>query len=332
MQNFPYATFASGWYQVAWTSDLPVGHVEPLKYFDTDLVAYRDEFGVVHVSDAFCPHLGAHLGYGGRVEGEGIVCPFHGWKWDGQGRNCDIPYSSIKQMRLTIRQWSVLEQNDVILVWYGASGEEPGPAPQPFVWDDWGPGDYWPVHPTGSRVWRNLRFVPQVVIENGCDAAHFQFVHLASEVPEVASFSDLGDTFEVSIRMKFGGDKKSTWATPQGPIVGSITNRIDGVGLISTQFDVFDRVFNLTATTPIDKDTSDHRSTVWIPRTRLDGSELTEEVRDRWASQQFSQHASDFPIWENMKYVERPPFAREESKAFRSLRDFCRKFYVAEAN
>ena len=46
-----------------------------------------------HVMDAFCPHLGAHLGHGGTVEGCELVCPFHGWKFDAEGHNTDIPYS-----------------------------------------------------------------------------------------------------------------------------------------------------------------------------------------------------------------------------------------------
>lgn len=330
MHDFPYTTFASGWYQIAWTGDVPMGHIEPVKYFDTDLIIYRDEEGGLHVSDAFCPHMGAHLGYGGRVDGTGVVCPFHGWKWDGDGRNCAIPYSSTKQMKLRIRQWPVIEQDGIILTWFGANGEDPTWTPGPFVWDEAQAQEFWPVYPTGGRVWRALKFVPQVVIENGCDAAHFQFVHLAARVPDVESFRDLGSTFEVEILMQFGGGKETTWATPQGPVSGRISNRIEGVGLISTRFNAYDRIYNLTATTPIDRYTSDHRSTVWVPKSRGDGSELTSEIRDRWTNQQFSQHASDFPIWENMKYVARPPFAREEAKAFRALREFCRKFYVAE--
>ena len=33
--------------------------------------------------DAYCPHLGAHLAEGGRVQGESVRCPFHAWEFDG---------------------------------------------------------------------------------------------------------------------------------------------------------------------------------------------------------------------------------------------------------
>jgi len=64
------------------------------------LVVWRGESGKVYVADAYCPHLGAHLGVGGEVAGECIKCPFHGWAFEGDnGQYTDIPYSdsSMKQ-------------------------------------------------------------------------------------------------------------------------------------------------------------------------------------------------------------------------------------------
>ena len=75
-----------GWYALEYSSELQAGDVIPLEYFGRDLVLFRTESGEPRVLDAFCPHLGAHLGHGGRVEGEGLRCPFHAWLWDGEGR------------------------------------------------------------------------------------------------------------------------------------------------------------------------------------------------------------------------------------------------------
>ena len=44
--------------------------------------------------DAFCPHMGAHLGFGGEVVGNSIKCPFHGWSFDREGKCQRIPYTS----------------------------------------------------------------------------------------------------------------------------------------------------------------------------------------------------------------------------------------------
>ena len=74
-----------GWFQVAWPGDVKVGQVVPLQYFGHHLALWRDDDGVAHVNDAFCPHLGAHFGHGGSVDGEDLVCPFHGWRFDADG-------------------------------------------------------------------------------------------------------------------------------------------------------------------------------------------------------------------------------------------------------
>src|SRR5438132_753494 len=54
------------------------------------LVAFRTASGRAAVLDGRCAHLGADLG-GGRVAGEVIRCPFHGWEYDADGRCTRIP-------------------------------------------------------------------------------------------------------------------------------------------------------------------------------------------------------------------------------------------------
>ncbi|MEU8891891.1 Rieske 2Fe-2S domain-containing protein [Streptomyces sp. NPDC048442] len=66
----------SGWYLAAFTSEL-TGDVSPLDIGTRRLTAVLTE-GAVRVFDADCPHRGAHLGHGGRLDGDCLVCPFHG--------------------------------------------------------------------------------------------------------------------------------------------------------------------------------------------------------------------------------------------------------------
>src|SRR5690606_37806716 len=92
MAKPPLSMEPTGWFQVAWCSEITTGAVHKMKYFGREMVAWRSASGRVAVFDAYCEHLGAHLGYGGRVEGENLVCPFHGWEWNREGRNVCIPY------------------------------------------------------------------------------------------------------------------------------------------------------------------------------------------------------------------------------------------------
>ena len=68
MAHVEIAGFPRGWFAVAFSKDLAVGEPKKLRYFGRHLAAYRGEDGAVRVVDAFCPHMGAHLGAGGHVE------------------------------------------------------------------------------------------------------------------------------------------------------------------------------------------------------------------------------------------------------------------------
>ena len=76
----------NGWFAVAFSRELVDGEVKRVRYFDEELVLFRTRSGRAAVLDAYCPHLGAHLAEGGRVIGESMRCPFHGWQYDGDGR------------------------------------------------------------------------------------------------------------------------------------------------------------------------------------------------------------------------------------------------------
>ena len=88
--------FPMGWFSVSRSHELAIGEVKPVKAFDRELVLYRTRSGRVALQDAFCPHLGAHLGHEGRVIGESVRCEastsFTGpadWRsWTTPGPSC----------------------------------------------------------------------------------------------------------------------------------------------------------------------------------------------------------------------------------------------------
>ena len=66
-----------GWYMLDYAADLAIGQVKPLRYFGEEIVLYRGEDGVARALHAYCRHLGAHMGHGGKVKGNNLECPFH---------------------------------------------------------------------------------------------------------------------------------------------------------------------------------------------------------------------------------------------------------------
>ena len=63
MSRFPMP-IPHGWYFVSYSEDLVPGESKPLHYFDTELVLFRTEKGEPVLMEAYCPHMGAHLGHG----------------------------------------------------------------------------------------------------------------------------------------------------------------------------------------------------------------------------------------------------------------------------
>ena len=86
--------YPNGWLPVLESSVLKKSQILPIFAFGNDLVAFRSTAGKVTVLDAYCPHLGAHLGYGGRVMNDTVNCPFHEWVFNESGDCVHIPGNS----------------------------------------------------------------------------------------------------------------------------------------------------------------------------------------------------------------------------------------------
>lgn len=134
------------------------------------LVFWRSADGALHAQADRCPHLGASLSAGSIVD-DHIVCPFHGFCYDGEGRCTHIPSvgKGGKIPRgLAVQSFAVREAHGFIWLWLGA----PENAATPLPWFKQLGGQWhhytisvdWPVHYTRA-------------IENQLDVAHLPFVH-----------------------------------------------------------------------------------------------------------------------------------------------------------
>ncbi|CAG2165831.1 unnamed protein product [Oppiella nova] len=153
--------YPNGWFSVLESRDLRVNQIKPISAFGVDLVVYRELTGKVHVLDAYCPHLGANLGIGGRVVGDSVRCPFHGWTFNGKGVCTQVPglecmsshvmlnNQCIQQLfvlhltkgsnlpKVQIKVWECVEENGFIFVWHHSDQQKPDwfPIPIPEVRD-----------------------------------------------------------------------------------------------------------------------------------------------------------------------------------------------------
>ena len=90
--------------------------------------------------DAYCPHLGAHLGRGGKVIGTDLQCPFHAWQFNGDGKCVRVPYANKIPAKAEVKSWPVLERNgrDLRLVPRRGEGAGLRRSPRSPEWGDAG--------------------------------------------------------------------------------------------------------------------------------------------------------------------------------------------------
>ena len=326
-RDFPYTSQPTGWFQLGWSQDFPLSQTVPLRFFDQDLVAYRGESGAVHLFDAYCPHLGAHLGHGGKVDGDDIICPFHAWRYDCQGCNVDIPYSTRKSTANRLNRWHTAEDVGIVYFWHDENRIPP-------QWDIPRPVDdaarYYPMFPEGARTWR-LRMFPQLVPENAVDFSHFAVTHGASPTPRLLSVDSDGPVFRSQLGMLWGGKAKRTWLTPDGPVDGILQTEIYGMGLNVARFLGTDGTVSLVGCTPLDGEYVRFHMSNWVSRLPGDDGDELPPVVHRRLEEQFKQAEADHAIWENQRYVRNPPTVPEETEGYRLLRSWARRFYPGEA-
>ena len=171
--------FPDSWFVVAFSDELPPGKLLTRQFMGQDLIIFRTQSGTVGALDPYCAHLGAHLGYGGTVEGEVIRCPFHRFCFDPQGNCVATGYGTRPPPKAKMRAWPVQEKHGLILVYYHHQGKAPE----------------WEVPELESEGWSPLRWKvlrlrthPQEIYENSVDQGHFSILH------QYAALEQLGET------------------------------------------------------------------------------------------------------------------------------------------
>ncbi|MEV0358648.1 Rieske 2Fe-2S domain-containing protein [Nocardia sp. NPDC050697] len=328
MAKPPLSMEPTGWFQVAWSAELAAGAVHTMKYFGRELVAWRSAAGRIAVFDAYCEHLGAHLGYGGHVEGENLVCPFHGWEWSREGRNVCIPYESHPNRGRRIRSYPAVERNEAVWMWFDRDGRAPF-FDVPDIFTAFGDGksaaDYYPPVPGATLFRQGLELHPQYIMENGVDFAHFKFVHKTPFVPEFTRHDFSGPVSYVDFTIDFDPEAR----------VGEANSGVESInaGLGCSITKSWGMVDNRTmpAVTPVDDATSDVRFTVWIGRKPGDDRAELGRYGKTMADYVIEQFAADVHIWAHQRYSDPPALSRKEYSGFTALRAWAQQFYPAES-
>jgi phenylpropionate dioxygenase-like ring-hydroxylating dioxygenase large terminal subunit len=116
------------WVPILSSYQLPAGGGDPVKVeiFGERYVAFRDASGKVGLLDEQCAHRSASLSLG-RVEGDGIRCLFHGWKFSATGAVLETPTVSEPRFRerFKARSFPVREAGAIVWAYVGPPELEP---------------------------------------------------------------------------------------------------------------------------------------------------------------------------------------------------------------
>ena len=169
--------------------------VQPVKVpvHGHDLALFRTSDGAVHAHSDLCVHRGGSLS-GGRVVGDCLECPYHGWRYDKEGVCTRIPANRPDApipRKARVDTYPCLERYGFVWVFLG----DAPPAERPPVPELYDLEDAPEVKKEGYRsVLGTFEWQANYdrVLENAVDIAHTPFVHSGSfgnpDKPEIADY------------------------------------------------------------------------------------------------------------------------------------------------
>ena len=190
------------WHPVAAVGELNEEKpIRAVKILSEELVVYRDKKGGYGLVGEHCPHRLASLAYG-RVDEEGIRCPYHGWKFDATGRCLEQPAEppeSTFKTRITHVAYPVVLLGGLLFAYLG-------PEPKPLLprWDVlvWQNGKRWILKESIIECnWLQP-------MENSVDPSHLFWLHgdTAHLAPRVKKYAEQHEY----IQFEYGIKKRRT--------------------------------------------------------------------------------------------------------------------------
>lgn len=307
--RFPFE-YPKGWFQILWSDELSPLQAVTRSRFGRELIVWRDNDGRPVVNDAFCPHLGAHLGVGGVVTPSGLRCPFHGWTFNSDGILSEVPYTTREIRKEMLQTMPCAEDNGHILVWNGPPGQEPEwsvPHVEEFGSESW--GEYF----TRSEV--VIKSCCQELSENITDINHVPILHQLSHI-ESMSVDSSGPNRTIRIT--------EAVTTPLGINHTDATIECLGLGYMVVRFASAVEICSISSVTPVDLTTVQVNFSWLIKREK--GRPRLRRVGQAIADETLRILREDATIWENKAYLERPLLLPEDAH-IRQFRAWAKQFY-----
>ena len=131
------------WYAVEWDKNVKRGDVKEVVFWKQSIALFRGEDGRLSAIENRCAHRQLKLTYG-HVKGCQVVCPYHGWQYDGDGRCAHIPHELFgnKQPEFKLKSFPVQVKHGLVWIFPGdpklSTERNPPEIPELEGKDPWG--------------------------------------------------------------------------------------------------------------------------------------------------------------------------------------------------
>jgi len=327
--------YARGWHCLGLAAPFKDGKPHAISVFGTKLVIFADSKGELQVLDAYCRHMGGDLSMG-EVKGDSVACPFHDWRWGGNGRCTGIPYGRRVPPLAKTRSWTTLERNGQLFVWHDHEGNPP-PADitiphieGPYTDAEGNPSetldDAWTDWTWNSMLIEGANC--REIIDNVVDMAHFFYIHFAYptyfknvfEGHVATQFLETKSRPDVGMGTQYGDSLLKSVAAYYGPsyMINPLNNFYGGFEvnsvLINCHYPVTQDSFVLQYGVSVKKPTGlDDQSSKKLAEKMTEGIAVG-----------FLQ---DVEIWKHKSKIENPLLCEEDGPVYQ-LRRWYDQFYV----
>lgn len=168
------------WYPICTSEELTTTEPMPSQVLGLRFVAFRDADGEAHVLSDTCVHRGGSLSKGKLIDGC-IACPYHGWRYAGDGRCALVPSleaGTKPPARAKVDSYPVQEKYGIIFAFLGDLAEEERPPLYEIEeYED-------PAWRANELIMLDIGCFYERSMENGVDHIHNEFVHPIQGSPQ----------------------------------------------------------------------------------------------------------------------------------------------------
>ena len=322
--------FARGWHCLGLAATFRDGTPHSIEVFGQKLVVFAGQDGMINVLDAYCRHMGGDLSQG-TIKGNEVACPFHDWRWGGDGKCKLVPYAKRVPLRARTQTWITLEQNQHLFVWNDPEGNPPPPEVtipriEGAFSDEWTDWTWASIVIEGSNC--------REIVDNVVDMAHFFYIHYAFPLyfknifeGHVASqYMNSKGRPDIGMSSSYAGmeTRLESEAAYWGPsyMINPLHNNYDGYQMESV-------LINCHYPVSANKFVLQYGAIVRKPEGVSD--ETADKIAAKFAEGIGVGFLQDVEIWKNKTKIDNPLLTEEDGPVYQ-LRRWYEQFYVDVAD